>query len=119
MATVWISMWEAPLLLQRNKRVLLVLAVASLATGCADYMNHRDSITFGLGNAVEANKGIHIQDPFPQVAQNTRITSDGKVIYKVIRNHQGGGQGTATQPTTVVMPVTTTNGASGTQGYAQ
>ncbi|MCV9961702.1 pilus assembly protein [Pararhizobium sp. BT-229] len=109
------------MLLQRNKRVLLILAVASLASGCADYLNHRDTITFGAGNAVEANKGIHIQDPFPRVAQYTRITSDGKVIYKVIRNHQGGGQGTGTPPTAVVLPVTTmgTNGASGTSGYAQ
>lgn len=117
MATVWISMSEAPLLLQRNKRVLLVLAAASFASGCADYLNHRDTITFGAGNAVEANKGIHIQDPFPQVAQYTRITSDGKVIYKVIRNHQGGQTGAT--PPTMVMPVVTTNGAGGTTGYAQ
>ncbi|WP_372353238.1 pilus assembly protein [Pararhizobium sp. YC-54] len=104
-------------MLQRNKRVVLILAVASLASGCADYLNHRDTITFGAGNAVEANKGIHIQDPFPQVAQYTRITSDGKVIYKVIRNHQGGQ--TAAAAPTMVMPVVTTNGASGTPGYAQ
>lgn len=116
MATVSISMWEATLLLQKNKRVFLVLAAASLVSGCADYLNHRDSITFGLGNAVEANKGIHIQDPFPQVAQNTRITSDGKVIYKVIRNYQGG-QTAATPPMAVVMPVVTTgtNGAGNGQ----
>jgi hypothetical protein len=105
MAIVSISIWEAPLLLSRNKRVLLVLAVASLGSGCADYLNHRDSITFGLGNAVEANKGIHIQDPFPQVAQNTRITSDGKVIYKVIRNHRG--EPAVATPSTMVTPAVT------------
>ena len=78
------------MLLRKNSRVLLVLAAASLASGCADYLNHRDSITFGLGNAVEANKGIHIQDPFPPVAQNTRIITDGKTVQRVMREYHGG-----------------------------
>lgn len=46
---------------------LLVLA------GCADYMNNRDSITLGAGNANEANLGIHTVKPFPRAAHNTRI----------------------------------------------
>lgn len=79
------------MLLRKSKRVFLVLAAASLISGCADYMNHRDSITFGLGNAVEANKAIHTQDPFPRVAQNTRIATDGKVVHRAIRSYQGGG----------------------------
>ncbi|WP_432704709.1 hypothetical protein [Ensifer sesbaniae] len=76
---------------RRSKRALLILALASLVSGCADYMNHRDSITFGLGNAAEANKGIHTQDPFPRLAQNTRIATDGKVVSRVIRGYQSGG----------------------------
>jgi hypothetical protein len=77
--------------LQNAKRALLVLAAASLASGCADYMNHRDSITFGLGNAMEANKAIHTEDPFPPEAQRTRIASDGKVIRRVVTEYQNGG----------------------------
>nr|WP_196776301.1 MULTISPECIES: hypothetical protein [Rhizobium] len=79
------------MLLQKDRRVLLVLIVVSLVSGCADYMNHRDSITFGLGNAVEANKAIHTQDPFPPQAQRTRIASDGKVIRRVVNEYQTGG----------------------------
>ena len=118
MVTVSISTWEAPLLLPRNKRVVLVLAAASLVSGCADYMNHRDSITFGLGNAVEANKGIHIQDPFPQVAENTRITTDGKTIQKVMRNYNGASQPAATPQTAVILPAATT-GTNGSPLYGQ
>ncbi|WP_429811844.1 pilus assembly protein [Ensifer sp. B1-9] len=91
MATGSISTREALLLLRRSKRALLVLAATSLISGCADYMNHRDTITFGAGNAMEANKGIHTQDPFPRVAQNTRIATDGKVVSRAIRGYQGGG----------------------------
>ncbi|MCA1409318.1 pilus assembly protein [Ensifer sp. IC3342] len=101
----------------RSNRAALLVAVAALLSGCADYLNHRDTITFGLGNAVEANKGIHTQDPFPRVAQNTRIASDGKVINRVIRTYQGGGGGAAPAPTAVILPTATpptgTNGASG------
>lgn len=100
--------------LRKNKGAVLVIAAASLVSGCADYLNHRDSITFGLGNAVEANKGIHIQEPFPRVAQNTRIHSDGKVINRVIRNYQGGGQGgAAPAPTAVILPAATMPAGTG------
>lgn len=98
------------MLLRRSKRALLILAMASIVSGCADYLNHRDSITFGLGNAAEANKGIHTQDPFPRVAQNTHIATDGKVVHRVIRSYQGGGGG----PAFVIPPVP----GAGTNGSA-
>lgn len=91
----------------RNKRAFLVLAAAGLLSGCADYLNHRDSITFGLGNAVEANKGIHIQEPFPRVAQNTHILSDGKVVNRAISTYQSGGQTSAPPPSAILLPTAT------------
>ncbi|MBB3352476.1 hypothetical protein HJB80_18740 [Rhizobium lentis] len=94
-------------MLQNAKRVLLVFAAAGLASGCADYMNHRDTITFGVGNAVEANKAIQIEDPFPPEAQRTRIASDGKVIRRVVTQYQNGGLGVV-QPS----PAMGANGAS-------
>ncbi|MBP1886665.1 pilus assembly protein [Sinorhizobium mexicanum] len=101
----------------RSNRALLLAGAATLLSSCADYMNHRDSITFGLGNAMEANKGIHTQDPFPRVAQNTRIPGDGKVIYRAIRTYQGEGAGAAPAPSAVILPTATpsmgTNGTSG------
>ncbi|OWW04105.1 hypothetical protein ATY81_17420 [Rhizobium sp. R72] len=95
-------------MLQNAKRALLVI-VAGLASGCADYMNHRDSITFGLGNAVEANKAIHIEDPFPPEAQRTRIASDGKVIRRVVTEYQNGGA-VIVQPSPAMSANGTTNG---------
>ena len=89
------------------KRALLVLAAAGLASGCADYMNHRDTITFGAGNAMEANKAIHTEDPFPPEAQRTRIASDGKVIRRAVTQYQNGGGGVI-QPS----PAMEANGAS-------
>lgn len=76
------------------QRLLICLASVVL-TGCADYMNHRDTITFGLGNAVEANKAIHIRDPFNPQSQDTTIYTDGRRVAKVMGQYNGtpgGGQ---------------------------
>lgn len=102
------------MLFLRSKRAILILGAASLMSGCADYMNHRDTITFGLGNAVEANKAIQIQDPFPRVAQNTHIAADGKVIQKTMRSYNGGGA----QPTvSTSTPAQSMGGNGATSGY--
>ncbi|ANL36464.1 MULTISPECIES: hypothetical protein [Rhizobium] len=101
-------------MLQNAKRVLLVAAAAGLASGCADYMNNRDSITFGVGNAVEANKAIHIQDPFPPEAQRTQIASDGKVIRRVVTQYQNGGV-SVIQPSPAMGANGASNGATVSQ----
>jgi hypothetical protein len=62
----------------RSKPLIAALALLTLA-GCADYMNHRDSVTFGAGNAVEANSAIHAVKPWPPSASTTTIYSHGKM----------------------------------------
>ncbi len=59
----------------RNRILLVVLAFG--LSGCADYMNRRDSITLGAGNTQDANMGIHTVDPFPPAAKNTSISVSG------------------------------------------
>jgi len=66
--------------LQRNS--VLALAAALLLGGCADYMNNRDSVTLGAGDAMEANIGIHTIDPFPKNAKNTKIRMDGEKVQQ-------------------------------------
>jgi len=59
--------------LLQSKRLLTGVLLFSGLAGCADYLNHRDSVTFGVGNAPEANTVIHTIDPFPSAAANTTI----------------------------------------------
>ncbi|MGI9352871.1 MAG: hypothetical protein ACR2O3_15005 [Rhizobiaceae bacterium] len=63
-------------LLQKSK-FLIPLLFASILVGCADYLNHRDSVTLGAGNAQEANSGIHESDPWPKEVFDTEIQVDG------------------------------------------
>ncbi|WP_157738795.1 hypothetical protein [Labrenzia sp. VG12] len=62
----------------RKTRWVCVLLPAALLAGCADYMSHRDTVTFGAGNAMEANMAIHTARPFPPRAYNTNLNRDGK-----------------------------------------
>lgn len=56
----------------KNKRVVLLCAVAALLSGCADYMNHRDSVSARAGNAVEGNLAIQTINPQPPAAYKNR-----------------------------------------------
>lgn len=59
---------------------LAVIALMLLLSGCADYMNRRDSVTLGAGSAMQANIGIHTIQPFPRQAYNTNLERDGKSV---------------------------------------
>lgn len=74
----------------RNRRRAGMRAIAVLAAvlglgGCADYLANRDSVTLGVGNAMEANVGIHTQNPFPPNARETYIPGDGKKVAQAQR----------------------------------
>lgn len=52
---------------KRNKFALIVTLALTLA-GCADYMNRRDSVSLGAGNATEGNIAIQTINPQPPAA---------------------------------------------------
>ncbi len=61
---------------------ILALSILTGVSGCADYMNHRDSVTLGAGNALEGNIALHTIDPFPANAKDTDIDRLGTEVVK-------------------------------------
>lgn len=59
-----------------------------LLSGCADYLNHRDSITLAAGNAMYANRGVHVDNPFPPNEKNENISGDGKRAVATMDTYQ-------------------------------
>jgi hypothetical protein len=82
MATAWIWTWEAKLRSSRSKALIAAVVIPGFLAGCADSLNHRDTITLGLGDAVETNAAIHTIDPFPKNAENTRIMTHGSILRR-------------------------------------
>lgn len=56
----------------KNKRVVLLCVMAALLSGCADYMNRRDTVSARAGDAVEGNLAIQTINPQPPAAFKNR-----------------------------------------------
>jgi hypothetical protein len=88
-------------------RALLAATVLMLA-GCEHdrYLDRRDSVTFGAGNAVAANKAIQIIDPWPQDARTITHGMSGEqavaAMEKLRRRSSGVAPAAAPQPVTLV-----------------
>ena len=66
--------------MSRNNGLLVLALAATMLTGaCTDmYLDRRDSVSFGAGDAVAANKVTHMIDPWPAHAGNRNIAYDGE-----------------------------------------
>lgn len=52
----------------KRSKLALIAVVALTLAGCADYMNRRDSVSLGVGNATEGNIAIQTINPQPPAA---------------------------------------------------
>ncbi|RUM96360.1 hypothetical protein EET67_18610 [Pseudaminobacter arsenicus] len=64
--------------MSRNSSLLPLLAVVGLLSGCADYLNHYDTITLAAGDANAHNRLLHTDKPFNPASEETRIPTDGQ-----------------------------------------
>ena len=60
----------------KNKALIAALSLLAIS-GCADHLNHRDTVTLGAGDAAEANLAIQTVNPFPPNAGQTQIDVPG------------------------------------------
>jgi len=71
------------------KSLLAVPVLAAMLGGCADvYYDRRDSAAFQAGDSVEANKVVHIIDPWPRAAANRRIEADGERMQRASERYR-------------------------------
>jgi hypothetical protein len=62
-----------------------------LLAGCSNlYVERKDSVTFGVGDAVARNSVQQVADPMPARAQNTRIATSAEIGARAVRQYLGG-----------------------------
>ena len=61
--------------------------------GCADYLDRRDTVTLGAGDAQAWNKTVQVDDPWPRYVMNTHIPGDGQRTAVVVRRYSTGDGG--------------------------
>lgn len=66
--------------------LLPVLALGA----CTDYAKRSNTITASAGDAIAHNKVVQIDDPWPRVASDTRITRNGQRVDKVTKAYING-----------------------------
>lgn len=90
------------------KRLLTAAGILPMLVlgACADYLKHSDTITASAGDAIAHNKVVHIADPWPRAAANTRIGGNGQRVDRVTKQYIRGGAGTAegSGPTINISP---------------
>jgi hypothetical protein len=58
---------------------IAALGLTLLTSACTDmYLDRRDTVSFGAGDAVAANKVTHMVDPWPIRAGDRNIPHDGE-----------------------------------------
>jgi hypothetical protein len=93
--------------------VVLMLALGPALAGCADYMNHRDSVTLAAGNAPETNLAVHTINPFPPAAWNTTIIADGHPVANAQDAYNAGEVSTKTPRYNNAVSISTTTVSTG------
>lgn len=68
---------------------LLVLTFAFVALcSCSEYLDRRDTIALGAGDAVAANKVTHMVDPWPRASANKNISFNGEKMQTAVERYR-------------------------------
>jgi hypothetical protein len=68
---------------------VLALASTTLLGACTDmYLDRRDTVSFGAGDAVASNMVTHMVDPWPAHAGNRNIAYDGERAAAAVERYR-------------------------------
>ncbi len=76
--------------MKRTSRPLAALVPAVLLGACSSYLDRREFASPSLGDAVARNAAIHVIDPWPAHARDTRIVHDGARLQPAIERYRTG-----------------------------
>jgi hypothetical protein len=87
-------------------RLLLALGCALAASACDHYLDRRDTVTFGAGDAVAANKAMQIIDPWNQASRTIEQGSSGEQAAAAIEKLRKRSAGEDAPPAPAQMLLT-------------
>ncbi|MFA6267316.1 MAG: hypothetical protein WC670_16555 [Pseudolabrys sp.] len=70
--------------------LLAVAPVIVALTGCSEYLDRTDTMTWQSGNAVQTDKVTQMVDPWPAVSANRDIAFDGAVMETAMTRYRTG-----------------------------
>ncbi len=90
-------------------RLITLLAAALALSGCEHdrYADRRDSVTFGAGDSLAANKAMQIIDPWPRDARTIQQGSSGEqaaAAMEKLRRRTAAVTSPSAPPTMTLVP---------------
>lgn len=77
------------------------------ASGCSDYLERRDTLALGSGDAVQRNIALQVIDPSPAHARQTEIYIDGSRAQRALERYRNPPMNNADAAATGGAPVAT------------
>jgi len=97
----------------KTVRRLALTAVLATLGGCSEYLDRRDTIALGAGNAIATDKVTHMVDPWPRASANRDIAFNGNKMESAIERYRTNKvippRGTGTSGTYEAAPVAQNN----------
>jgi type IV pilus biogenesis protein CpaD/CtpE len=84
--------------------ISLCTAIGIVLSSCSEYLDRRDTLMFGSGEAVQTNIVTQVVDPWPPHARNRSMNVDGERLQGAIRRYRSGTAGTGAQATPGATP---------------
>lgn len=69
-------------------RGLALVFVLTAVSGCSEYLDRRDTITLGAGDAVAADAMTEMVDPWPRVAAQRNIGFNGQRMENAVQRYK-------------------------------
>ncbi len=90
----------------KTMRALALAAMLAALSGCAEYLDRRDTISLNAGDAVATDKVAQMVDPWPRVSADKNIAFNGAKMESAVERYRtnqvyppnGTGTSTAYQP---------------------
>jgi hypothetical protein len=84
------------------KALFILIAVVPLA-GCSEYLDRKDTVFFGAGNAVETNIVTEVRDPWPLHAAQKNIAFSGDRMQRAVERYRTFDPEKSSQPPQVII----------------
>ena len=97
----------------KTVRRLALAAVLATLGGCSEYLDRRDTIALGAGNAIATDKVTHMVDPWPRASANRDIAFNGNKMESAFERYRTNKvtppRGTGTSGTYETAPAAPNN----------
>jgi len=79
--------------------IAALVTLGAMLAGCSDlYLDRRDAIAFGAGDAVAANQMAQMYDPWPRQGGNVNFATNGQRMQSAVARYRTGNATTPADP---------------------